>query len=557
MYNSYFGFSEFPFENNLDQRFLFISDDQKEILAALSYFIKTKKAFAIICGDVGTGKTMLINYFLTTLPEYVQPIIISNPGVSSLELLRYIARALKIKINERDGLLELTDSVKEFLKTGKNLNKQFVLITDEAHLLSDQALEEIRLLSNIETQDQKLLQILLVGQYELSYKLDRPEMRHLRQRININRFLSPLNAMETLHYIDHRLIRVGSNFAAMFEDNCSSTIYKMTGGVPRNINQLCDNALLICMGENQRKIDRRILRRAQEVLLTDRLFTPKLAKRTRVRLLDKFPKASIWAAACAACLIAGIILSQTGFPWREGKQPVRRVPPSTASSPGRDNLEVRKPQGRGSSSRVVAPGGQTSSNSTPAPATRQTVVVHNEATGAPAVGKQANGRLSSPPGQPPKVEVVEPPGQGNESMASPGDTSFSVRRPVRVGETLSVIAAQVYRRDELLGLEAVILDNPEIRNLDLIFPDQVIYLPRINPKDQTIRLRDKLFYSFYGRYRSLDAMRRDASVLEQRGVRYKIIGTNAWNKTASHRIFLGGYEIEEDLHKAVDLVKKR
>jgi general secretion pathway protein A len=229
MYESYFGFSESPFENNLDHRFLFISDDHKEVLAALSYFIKTKKGFAIVCGDVGTGKTMLINSFLSTLPEYVQPIIVANPGVSSLELLRYIAKTLKIEVEEKDGILELTDAVKELLKRAKSLNNQFVLIIDEAHLLSDQALEEIRLLTNIETQDQKLLQILLVGQYELSYKLDRPEMRHLRQRININRFLSPLNSSETMQYVDHRIRQVGSSLSTIFEDNCGRAIYKMTG----------------------------------------------------------------------------------------------------------------------------------------------------------------------------------------------------------------------------------------------------------------------------------------------------------------------------------------
>jgi general secretion pathway protein A len=257
MYESYFGFSEYPFENNLDPRFLFISEVHKEVLAALSYFIKIQKGFAIVCGDVGTGKTMLINSFLNTLPEYIQPINVANPGVSSLELLRYIAKTMKIEVDEKDDIPDLIDAVKGRLINAKGLNKQFVLIIDEAHLLSDQALETIRLLANIEIEDQKLLQILLVGQYELSHKLDRPEMRHLRQRININRFLSPMSSFETRQYVDHRLRQVGSSFSTIFEDNCGSAIYKMTGGVPRNINQLCDNALLICMSEQQQKVQRR------------------------------------------------------------------------------------------------------------------------------------------------------------------------------------------------------------------------------------------------------------------------------------------------------------
>ena len=218
MYNSYFGFSGSPFENNLDQRFLFLGEDHQEVLEALLYFIETKKNFAIVCGDVGTGKTMLINSLLDRLPETVQPIIISNPYVNSQDLLCYLAKTLEIKTTGTENILELTDQVKTALIGAKAQNKHLVLIIDEAHLLSDQALEEIRLLSNIETSDQKLLQILLVGQNELSSKLDRPEMRHLRQRINVNRFLSPLNYSETIQYIDHRLRQVGSSFASIFEE---------------------------------------------------------------------------------------------------------------------------------------------------------------------------------------------------------------------------------------------------------------------------------------------------------------------------------------------------
>jgi general secretion pathway protein A len=332
MYESYFGFSESPFENNLDHRFLYISEVHKEVLAVLSHFIKTQKGFALVCGDVGTGKTMLINSFLNTLPEYVQPIIVANPGVSSLELLRYIAKTLKIEVDEKDGIPELTDAVKEHFKNAKGLNKQFILIIDEAHLLSDQALEAIRLLSNIETEEQKLLQILLVGQYELSYKLDRPEMRHLRQRININRFLSPMNSFETRQYVDHRLRQVGSSFSTIFEDNCGSAIYKMTGGVPRNINQLCDNALLICMSEMRQKVDQRILRKAQEALLTDRLFTPKFAKRTSA-LRHKLPRPLVWTAICAAFLVLVIVLIQLSFSGKVSQQLSREASHNSANNP--------------------------------------------------------------------------------------------------------------------------------------------------------------------------------------------------------------------------------
>jgi general secretion pathway protein A len=181
---------------------------------------------------------------------------------------------LRVRVTANEGVQQLTDKVRKALTSAKLRKKSFLLIIDEAQLLSDQALEEIRELSNIETPEQKLLQFLLVGQYELSHKLDSPEMRHLRQRININRFLSPLDPEETFQYIDHRLKQVGSSFAAVFEDQCRSLIFQLTSGCPRLINQLCDNALLIGMTEGRRKVNREVLQEAHETWQTDQFFTP-------------------------------------------------------------------------------------------------------------------------------------------------------------------------------------------------------------------------------------------------------------------------------------------
>jgi general secretion pathway protein A len=275
MYNDYFAFTDSPFENNLDQKFLFLSEDHKEVLAGLWYFLKAKKSFALVCGDVGTGKTMLINKFLEGLPESIQPVIISSPFVNSQDLLLYLAGTLNLEAGADGGVLNLMDRVKNALIAAGDQQRQMVLIVDEAHLLTDQALEEIRLLSNLETPEQKLLQILLVGQYELSYKLDRPEMRHLRQRLNVNRFLSHMSSQETILYIDHRLKQVRSSFASVFEPKCQKLIFKMTGGVPRRVNQICDNALLIAMGEGASKVTPKILKKANEATQTDLIFTPR------------------------------------------------------------------------------------------------------------------------------------------------------------------------------------------------------------------------------------------------------------------------------------------
>ncbi|MCL4501491.1 MAG: AAA family ATPase [Deltaproteobacteria bacterium] len=543
----------------MDHRFLFLSEDHQEVLAALSYFVKTKKGFAIVCGDVGTGKTMLINSFLGALPEYVQPIIVANPGVTSLELLRYIAKTLSIRVEDNVGILELTDAVKELLKQAKSLNKQFVLIIDEAHLLSDQALEEIRLLSNIETEDQKLLQILLVGQYELSYKLDRPQMRHLRQRININRFLSPMNADETRQYVDHRLRRVGSAFSVVFDDDCARVIYKMTGGVPRNINQLCDNALLICLSETQQKVDRRILRKAQEALLTDRLFTPpKFAPPAGAHRL--LPRLVIWGAAGVTFLALLINLSQISFLGGLGQWVSRQISYSTGSAPG--------------STRAAVPsGGAKTPGMTNLPASSQPVtgkstdvtakvLASTEVStgGVPVLGKTASSGLSGPPGQPPNIaEPVSLPPQVEKTDNSQGDALKHAfrRREVKKGDTLSIIASQVYKGSEGFGVEAVLLDNPRITNRDLIHPGEVVFLPGIKANGQIIQLRDNLFYAHYESFGSTDAMKRITSFLEQKGIKYTIIPYDRRRGAASHRILLGGYKTLADLQKAQEVVKAR
>ena len=320
MYNAYFGFSESPFEVNLDQRFLFLCEDHTEVLAALLYFVKEKKGLALVCGDVGTGKTMLINSFLSRLPNSVQPIIISNPLVSYRDLLYFIAGALGIS-DKSKNLLELIEQIKEALLEGRRQGQNFVLIVDEAHLFSDASLEQVRLLSNIEIPEGKLLQILLVGQYELTHKLIRPEMRQLRQRINISRFLSPLTQSETVAYIDYRLQKVGANFLACFEPTCDKLLYQLTEGVPRRINQLCDNALLHCMADGLKKVNRQVLQQAQEALLTDVILThkapPKIA--TDAILTPKAPpkiatanwktnKSLIPLAVCACFLVLVAIL---------------------------------------------------------------------------------------------------------------------------------------------------------------------------------------------------------------------------------------------------------
>jgi general secretion pathway protein A len=579
MYESYYGFSEAPFENNLDLRFLFLNEDNKEVLSALLYFIKTRKAFGIVCGDVGTGKTMIISTFLNKLSKSVQPIMISNPYANSLELLQFIAKCLRLPISG-ENVLELTDKVKDALITAKNKQKQVVLIVDEAHLLSDQSLEEIRLLSNIETSDQKLLQILLFGQYELSHKLDRPEMRHIRQRINVNRFLSPLNFSETRDYIDHRLKVAGSNFERCFEKHCGKLIYKMTQGVPRQINQLCDNALLICMAQQAKKVNRRILRMADEARQTDRIFTPKSFKgKTRFN-----PWLVPLTGTAVVLLVGGAWLSYSWFLGARAPQSSQRWSAATRT----------KAHGTGSAGLEVAPGGRRLAARQPEdPQVRPGAAGPSLPLGAPAapavpapetakqklasLGGASSGKLPGPArqaaagpaataaepnaGSSPKPLPQEPPGPPAkprpQELKSPGNSGLPSQTTAQKGENLTAIASKYYPGQPVIGLWGIVLANPKISRDDLIYPGQVLELPKIDFQDKTIQLKDKLLYVPYGLYYSPKDLKKHTAWLTKANVKFLLLPSKDKRGKSFSRVFLGGYDKVEELQEAVKRLKKK
>ena len=312
MYNPYFHFSCSPFENNLDQQFLYFSEGHDEVIASLLYFLQQKKSFALVSGDVGTGKTMLIHHLLGRLPGSVEPILIPYADVEYIEILRYIARIIKVN-PEGKRVLDLIDDIKIALTKACLHGQQVVLIIDEAHLLSIGSLEHIRLLSNIEITSNKLLQILLIGQNELRHKLRRREMRQLRQRINVNLFLSPMSRSETIEYIDHRLRVAGSGFDTCFESECKKLIYKITGGVPRSINLLCDTALLICMTEKGDKVTERVLKKAHDALHSDVAQAPKESKSGRFFSVKKFSAEILQPALAAGVLVFVLTLGFLGY----------------------------------------------------------------------------------------------------------------------------------------------------------------------------------------------------------------------------------------------------
>jgi general secretion pathway protein A len=243
MYEAFFCLDDSPFVLTPDPRFLLRSKSHHEILSSILYGITSQKGLMALIGDVGTGKTTLCRALLRELPADVQSALVLNPHLSDVELLGTILDDLGI---ERRGATkgELMTTLNQHLLAAGEEGKTVVVVLDEAQQMSVEALEQIRILSTLETATRKLLQIVLVGQPELEEKLRRRDLRQLDQRIGIRGYLRPLSRKDTARYVEHRLRVAGLPGALPFTPAALGRVYRWSGGVPRVINLLCDRALM-------------------------------------------------------------------------------------------------------------------------------------------------------------------------------------------------------------------------------------------------------------------------------------------------------------------------
>jgi len=243
MYREFYGLREAPFNITPDPRYLFFSRKHREAFDHILYGIEEGRGFIQITGDVGAGKSTLCRAVLQTLDSDTASALILNPVMTSIQLLRSILRELDLNSRGNDRLI-LVERLNEFLLKKASANETVVLFIDEAQDLSPELLEHLRLLSNLETDNQKLLQIVLIGQPELREILSRQELRQLSQRITVRYHLGSLEKAETEAYIQHRLGIAGAQGRPTFTRQALWSIHRRTGGVPRLINALCDKTLL-------------------------------------------------------------------------------------------------------------------------------------------------------------------------------------------------------------------------------------------------------------------------------------------------------------------------
>ena len=316
MYIDFFGFSEKPFNLTPDPRFLYLSANHREALAAMLYGIHERRGFIAIIGEVGTGKTTLLRALFNELDKNTETILILNTTVDFDQLMHNILWELDIPTGGKTKI-ELIQVFNQFLIHKLSSNTNVALIIDEAQNLPPETLEELRMLSNLETEREKLLQILLIGQPELLSKLSSPGLRQLKQRIAINCFLTPLSDEERLQYIAHRLSVAGCKDNNLFSKNALDLVCKHSAGIPRIINILCDNALLAAYGRDCRRIDTAIVKEVIDDFSRSSLPSPgenavtTAAPDSRKRFLTK-ARAALVLFMLIALMLSGLGISAYG-----------------------------------------------------------------------------------------------------------------------------------------------------------------------------------------------------------------------------------------------------
>ena len=277
MYKEFYKLQRNPFEITPDPSFLFLSPRHREALSILYYGVQRRKGFVVLTGEVGTGKTLLIGYLMRLLKESgIACSYIFNSRLSALEFLRYVALDLGLASAGKNKA-KLLHEFSKYLIARYQKKQTTVIVVDEAHSLATDVLEEVRLLTNLETAEQKLLQVLLVGQPELAERLDSFELRQLKQRIALRAHLEPLDLEETKGYVRRRLRVAGAcPDDNLIPDETIATVYQYSGGIPRLINTICENALITTFARQLTVVPPEIIEETADDLCLEAIAAPRI-----------------------------------------------------------------------------------------------------------------------------------------------------------------------------------------------------------------------------------------------------------------------------------------
>src|SRR5262245_29292329 len=482
MYAQFYGFNESPFALTPDPRYLFLSEPHKEALASAVYGVQERKGFVLILGEVGTGKTTLIRHLLGRFGPNIRSVFVFNPAVSFTELLQLILRDLELPCGSLRRV-EMIDTLNDYLLKEAAAGRYVVVIIDEAQHLSPAVLEEVRMLSNLETARGKLIQILLVGQPELGEKLGRPELRQLRQRNSLVAELKPLSYEDTVQYIAHRLEVAGRSDAGIFSGKALKAIYRASGGIPRLVNVLCDKALVLGYAAGAKVIKAKLVREVlKDCKPFQRIAAPTNRARSRAagrrRVPAGRPLGRIAAVVAIGILGAALIVLFAG---RKDVDLIGRI------------WHGLLPAG--------ASGTAVGGSATPARATPNPTANSERPASAPATElpprpdlRSTEPRAGTPAAVAAPLPTTETPAPVPVPLAesTPALPTGTKAREVVIapGEVFSALVTRNYGRAELTLLDLVKTANPEVTSIDVVRVGQRLKLPAFEPASLVQRTSD-------------------------------------------------------------------
>lgn len=447
MYYSHFGLAGPPFQFDPSAQMLYLSRSHREALAALQWGVMYEPSgFTLVIGETGTGKTTLVGWLLRNKPSYVRVACVSNPTLGFDGILREILREFGIPAAQGAVRLDLLDGFGEFLRGLPRGEQRAVVIVDEAQSLNDEALEELRLFSNRGYTEGRQFHIVLVGQPELLHRLMRPELRQFNDRIGARAILNPLSREEAFEYIKHRLGNCGASISDLFEPAAIQQIVAHSGGIPRRLNVLCHNAMLLAYSAGKRTVELQFAESAitefENLFTSERPFdgAPAAAKRKGEWRRIKF--------GFAAAAVVGIVAIAAG----EADHLLSRH--EGAASGKATGVALN---------RAIAMEDAAAQKAGKLAGALSTIIIGSESSGSAfaATAKSNNGINGS------SNHLT---GAGNPKAES--SDSGEVRREIQVhrGDTLRHIAEAYLGSED--ALPQLIGANPQIHNTDLIFPRQ-------------------------------------------------------------------------------------
>ena len=492
MYNSHFGFLESPFSVTPDPRFFYTNPVYLEAYATLRYGIEAKKGFIVITGEVGTGKTTLLRKLLRSLEDTVHSVFIFNTYLSFPELLQVTLHDLGLAPKDTSKvtmLQQLNDYLIKQLKQGHTV----AALIDEAQNLSDDVLEDLRLLSNLETDREKLLQIVLVGQPELEVKLDQPGLRQLKQRVAVQCRLDPLKDEEVGPYIDFRLRTAGYEGKGLFHREAVQQIALYSKGIPRLINIICDNALLMAYAESKK------------------IVSAEMVKEVAARSQDRIEASGFQDGACS-CILRIRQARQTLVHERSEQVPEHKL-------------------GRLVSIGIGALLG---------------ILVF--AVLASVINPQ---NFLNNAGK--SLEVVKH-SLNQESVPKKANAEVEFKRTdqritIQYGATIYKIAIDAYGANTSLGMDLIKEFNPEIENLNWVAAGQNLRLPSLTRETLLRQQSDGSYHLIVASFRSLPGAEEHARLLRSKGYRITITPRPVSDDLVLHRVEIDGLKNLEEANK--------